>query len=291
MLTFVKIYTKVLKFLNVIAVIVVVRIYFWRCLMTDFKMNCSFSEISSYIKRKDQNISEQDLQGLDSIFNQCDEIDDRTKLKGKGGDGLLNNAEWKKFITLAGEKFTKLLADFKADADVEAYNKKQNEQKADKTRYEIPKHLELPPQVSTQVKRQKIASGVEGFSDKYNALVTKYAEKYKLDPNLVKAVIKKESRFDPNTVSKSGDNQGLMQVSKTYVKGNLFNPEKNISEGCRILRAAIDYFDGDVKKGLMGYNRGHSNATKALKNHRPENDAYVKIVTKYYEELTGEKLA
>ena len=45
----------------------------------------------------------------------------------------------------------------------------------------------------------------------YRELVQKYAEKYNIDPLLVAAVIREESRFDPQAVS-SAEAIGLMQI-------------------------------------------------------------------------------
>jgi soluble lytic murein transglycosylase-like protein len=61
------------------------------------------------------------------------------------------------------------------------------------------------------------------------------------DPKLVKAIIAVESEWNHNAVSKKGA-IGLMQVMPSTAKGygverhELFNPEKNIETGCRILK-------------------------------------------------------
>lgn len=236
MLTFVKIYTKVLKFLNVIAVIVVVRIYFWRCLMTDFKMNCSFSDISSYIKRKDQNISEQDLQGLSSIFNQCDEIDNRTKLEGK--DGILNNAEWRKFITLAGEKFTGLLTDFKAETELKALNRAQIESAA--------------PQDNTRVAPKIILEPIK--LEEYN---------YKNDPNYNKVlafITKGAKEHDNKKVDAKRADEIVKEVLTICKKYNISDLSTIVAQILNIESGGF-VFDDDVMvnsgsqfKGVMQVN-------------------------------------
>lgn len=127
-----------------------------------------------------------------------------------------------------------------------------------------------------------------GFKDDYDDLILKYAEEYELDPNIVKAIIKKESEFKPGLVAPGNGCSyiGLMQVCSKG-RRNLKNPETNIKYGCQILRDSLDHYDGDLDKALMGYNRGCGGADKALRNGKiPEEDRYVTKVKEYYRQLT-----
>ena len=82
------------------------------------------------------------------------------------------------------------------------------------------------------------------FPKKYSDIVEKYAAEYGLDENLVYAMIKAESNFNPNAVSNK-DARGLMQISEStglwgaeelnipdYTNDSLFDPEINIKIGC-----------------------------------------------------------
>ena len=110
---------------------------------------------------------------------------------------------------------------------------------------------------------------------KYSELVNKYSYKYDVDPYLVLAVIKTESKFNPNAESIRGA-KGLMQImdstgewiaSKLQVDNftvdMLYNPEINIEFGCWYLNNLLNQF-GDLSLALAAYNGGSGNVTKWL---------------------------
>ena len=79
--------------------------------------------------------------------------------------------------------------------------------------------------------------------NKYDDIITKAADKFKLDSALIKAVIKAESNFNHRAVSPVGA-QGLMQLMpKTASSLNVadsFHPGKNIEGGARYLRYLLN---------------------------------------------------
>jgi len=91
------------------------------------------------------------------------------------------------------------------------------------------------------------------------SLIKKAAAKYKLDPNLVKAVIKVESADNPQALSKAGA-AGLMQLMKETADSlgvtNRYDAEQNIFGGAKYLRQMIDRFNGNVEHALAAYNAG-----------------------------------
>lgn len=117
----------------------------------------------------------------------------------------------------------------------------------------------------------------------YADLVEKYAEENKLDKSLVFAVIKCESSFDKNAVSKIGA-KGLMQITdETYEwicfkhgesinnANELFDPETNIKAGCRLLSRHLDEFKS-VKTALAAYHAGRGITNTWLKDKRYSSD-------------------
>lgn len=86
-----------------------------------------------------------------------------------------------------------------------------------------------------------------------------YSNKYDVDPNLVKAIIKAESNFDPNVVS-SAEAKGLMQLMPENCEdlgvSDPFNIEQNIDGGVRHIKEYLDRYNGDVEMALMAYNGG-----------------------------------
>lgn len=103
--------------------------------------------------------------------------------------------------------------------------------------------------------------------EKYQQLVIDKANQYGVDPDLALRVVKQESGFNPNAVSKVGAG-GLMQLMPATAKDlglsdqDRFDPEKNVDAGMRYLSKQIKDF-GDVGLGLAAYNAGPGNVRKA----------------------------
>jgi hypothetical protein len=80
-----------------------------------------------------------------------------------------------------------------------------------------------------------------------------------LSPDLLRSVIRVESGFNPNAVSRKGA-QGLMQLmpdtaARMGVR-NSFNPSENVEGGARYLHELLGLFHNDVVKALAAYNAG-----------------------------------
>ena len=91
-----------------------------------------------------------------------------------------------------------------------------------------------------------------------DSMINKYASKYNVEPNLVKAVVKVESSNNPNAVSKTGA-IGLGQLMPSTAKAmgvNPYNPEDNIKGTVKYLDYLNKKFNGDTKKVLASYNAG-----------------------------------
>ena len=102
--------------------------------------------------------------------------------------------------------------------------------------------------------------------EEIDALLQKYADQHGLDPDLVKAVIKVESGFDPTAQSGAGA-QGLMQLMPGTASAlnvtDPLDPEQNIAGGTKYLADMMSQFGGDPAKALAAYNAGPT----AVKKH------------------------
>ena len=112
------------------------------------------------------------------------------------------------------------------------------------------------------------------------------AERHNVDPNLVRAVIKVESNFNPNAVSRKGA-MGLMQLMPQTARQlnveNPFDPEQNIDAGVRHLKHLMENFGGDVKLSLAAYNAGAGAVARSAGVPRiAETRNYVKRITQLY---------
>jgi soluble lytic murein transglycosylase len=138
------------------------------------------------------------------------------------------------------------------------------------------------------------------FSKKYKNYVVKYSDEFGLDKALVYAVIKVESDFKKDAVSKSGA-LGLMQIlpntakwiakelGEEYLKDKMLEPETNILYGCFYLDYLFDRF-GDMEIVICAYNAGEGKVLDWIENGKLERNEidyeetrnYLAKVEKYY---------
>jgi len=141
--------------------------------------------------------------------------------------------------------------------------------------------------INVAIRRQFFADAVP-FGD----LIHEKAEKYKVDPALVAAVVETESRFRTNARSQVGA-KGLMQLmprtGRWMGARNLYDPEQNVDAGVKYLSYLSDRFDGNLKKTIAAYNGGEGNV-KRYNGVPPfrETQQYVKKVMHKYEKRKGE---
>jgi len=105
---------------------------------------------------------------------------------------------------------------------------------------------------------------------------------YDVDSNLVRAMIKVESNYDPTALSKKGA-QGLMQLMPKTAQAlrliDPWHPRDNIFAGVAYFRALLDRYNGDEKLALAAYNAGPGAVDKyGGVPPYPETKSYVKKV-------------
>lgn len=127
---------------------------------------------------------------------------------------------------------------------------------------------------------------------KIQAAASAAAKKYGVDENLILAVIKQESDFNPSVTSGCGA-AGLMQImpenfSSTGIT-DAYDVNQNVDGGTKLLKGYLDQYNGNMEMALMAYNggpgtmqrRGVSSASDLYKMPQ-ETQNYVPKVMGYY---------
>jgi soluble lytic murein transglycosylase-like protein len=102
--------------------------------------------------------------------------------------------------------------------------------------------------------------------DGVEKLVREAADRHRMDPALVRAVIETESNWNPRAYSRKGAG-GLMQLIPTtaqrYGAYDLFNPQQNIDAGVQHLKRLLERYNGNLDLALAAYNAGEGAVDKA----------------------------
>lgn len=113
----------------------------------------------------------------------------------------------------------------------------------------------------------------------YRPLIDRCATENQLDPVFVAAVIRNESHYRPDALSKQGA-RGLMQImpetglwiagqmNVPYSDDMLLDPDYNIELGCWYLKNLSNQFAGDLVLVLASYNAGRGNVKKWMDEGR-----------------------
>ena len=128
--------------------------------------------------------------------------------------------------------------------------------------------------------------GGASAGDDIQQMVRQTADKHRVDPHLVHAIIKTESDYNPFAVSRKGA-MGLMQLIPATAQRlgvtNPFDPRQNIEGGVAHLKYLMNLFGGDLGLSLAAYNAGEKSVLRAGGIPRfSETRDYVRKVTSLY---------
>ena len=101
----------------------------------------------------------------------------------------------------------------------------------------------------------------------YGELIHATALRHGLNPNLVAAMVRHESGFDPQALSPRGA-RGLLQVMPATAErfgisqNDLLDPELNLEAGARYLSWLVNHFDSDLARVLAAFNAGEGTVAR-----------------------------
>jgi len=100
---------------------------------------------------------------------------------------------------------------------------------------------------------------------RYDESIRQAAALYQIPEQLVRAVIKVESDYDPRAISSAGA-RGLMQLMPETAERlgvrDIHDPRENIFGGVRYLRVLANMFNGDLDLTVAAYNAGENAVIK-----------------------------
>ncbi|MGD9155744.1 MAG: lytic transglycosylase domain-containing protein [Bacillota bacterium] len=160
----------------------------------------------------------------------------------------------------------------------------------------------------TAVKSQPIL--LDGDINPVIYTINEYGLKNNVDPNLIFALIQKESNFNARAVSPTG-RRGLMQLTpfvwRQYSgstcpgthhnriicsnRNCIFDPQANIRVGVKYLRTLIDYYHGRIDLALAAYDAGLTNVVPGQMPQNSETRKYVKKIFLDWHDLRKKAIA
>lgn len=131
----------------------------------------------------------------------------------------------------------------------------------------------------------------QGPSTQYDPIINQAAQRYNVDPALIKAVIQQESGGRNGLTSSCGAG-GLMQLMPATARSlgcnNVMDPQQNIMAGTKYLSQMLRRYNGNVRLALAAYNAGPGNVNKygGVPPFR-ETQNYVRNITANYARYQG----
>ena len=150
--------------------------------------------------------------------------------------------------------------------------------------------------LNEKLEATKLKSKIDLKAQRTNVeeIIETYANKYNIDSNFIKAIIKQESGFNVNATSKKGA-MGLMQLMPQTAKSlgvvDAYNPNQNIEGGVKYLRNLLDKYENNKELALAAYNAG-SGAVQRYGGIPPykETQNYVNSIMSTYDKMIGVEL-
>ena len=136
------------------------------------------------------------------------------------------------------------------------------------------------------IKERPATSLQVSSTGKYEPIISAASQRHGISAHLLNAMIKVESDYNPQAVSRKGA-KGLMQIMPETMKAlniaNVFDLWENIMGGARYFKQLFNRYEGKLPLALAAYNAGPGVVDRfgSIPPFR-ETEAYVEKVIKYY---------
>ena len=128
--------------------------------------------------------------------------------------------------------------------------------------------------------------------DGVEKIVREAADRHRVDPALVRAVIETESNWNPKAWSHKGAG-GLMQLIPTtaqrYGAYDVFDPQQNVDAGVKHLKWLLERYNGNLDLALAAYNAGEGAVDRVhgVPAYRETRDYVQKVQNAYFRPGSG----
>ena len=137
-----------------------------------------------------------------------------------------------------------------------------------------------------------VQSDIQSGSSSIDQAIANASRKYGVDANLIKAVIKQESDFNPNSTSSAGA-EGLMQLMPGTASElgvtDPYNVDQNVDGGTKYLKEMLNMYGNCKELALAAYNAGSGtlqsrgvSSVSGISKLPYETRDYVQKVMQYY---------
>jgi len=145
----------------------------------------------------------------------------------------------------------------------------------------------LLPSINRHVPQKQDIPAAPNTMDR---IINHSSEKYGVGADLIRAVIRAESDFDPRATSPKGA-MGLMQLMPETARDlgveDPYDPAQNVMAGTRYLKMLLDRYDGNADVALAAYNWGMGNVERNPGRLPEETKTYITRVTRYRGQATA----
>ncbi len=156
-------------------------------------------------------------------------------------------------------------------------------------RLNAPNGIHITQPRRSSIKPQLDVKSIHTNRALYSDMIDDVARKSRLYPELLHAVVKAESAYDPNAVSRAGA-IGLMQLmphtASRFGVADRRDPKSNLEGGARYLRKLLTKYNNNIKLALAAYNAGEKTVKKYGNEipPYPETQNYVKKVLGFFKQ-------